>query len=139
MVDPDELARKWGQRKNRPNMNYDKLSRALRYYYDKLILNKVPGKRYTYKFNLKTIIRHCSPGAANSKSSFPDECLLFWTLGAANGQYGEMAGNSNSNGRFVNPFDGHQAKLAELARLDPKSPLLRTAELAAMRAAQFAA
>ncbi len=28
--DPDELARRWGKRKNRTKMNYDKLSRALR-------------------------------------------------------------------------------------------------------------
>ena len=27
-----------------------------RYYYDKLILRKVPGKRYTYRFNFKTIL-----------------------------------------------------------------------------------
>jgi len=31
MVDPDEVARRWGERKSKPNMNYDKLSRALRY------------------------------------------------------------------------------------------------------------
>lgn len=30
MVDPDEVARRWGDRKSKPNMNYDKLSRALR-------------------------------------------------------------------------------------------------------------
>lgn len=30
LVDPDEVARKWGTRKAKPNMNYDKLSRALR-------------------------------------------------------------------------------------------------------------
>ena len=30
MVDPDEVARRWGVRKSKPNMNYDKLSRALR-------------------------------------------------------------------------------------------------------------
>ncbi|XP_063442965.1 Friend leukemia integration 1 transcription factor-like [Mytilus trossulus] len=51
IVDPEEVARKWGQRKCRPNMNYDKLSRALRYYYDKNIMRKVNGKKYTYKFD----------------------------------------------------------------------------------------
>lgn len=57
MVDPDELGRKWGQRKNKPNMNYDKLSRALRYYYDKRILTKVQGKRYTYRFDFRAIVQ----------------------------------------------------------------------------------
>ena len=33
----EEVARLWGLRKKRNNMNYDKLSRALRYYYDKVI------------------------------------------------------------------------------------------------------
>lgn len=57
ITDPDEVANKWGQRKNKPNMNYDKLSRALRYYYDKSILTKVQGKRYTYRFDFKAIIK----------------------------------------------------------------------------------
>lgn len=30
LIDPDEVARRWGERKSKPNMNYDKLSRALR-------------------------------------------------------------------------------------------------------------
>lgn len=30
LADPDEVARRWGERKAKPNMNYDKLSRALR-------------------------------------------------------------------------------------------------------------
>lgn len=34
-------------------MNYDKLSRALRYYYDKNIMTKVHGKRYAYKFDFQ--------------------------------------------------------------------------------------
>ncbi|XP_069365033.1 DNA-binding protein D-ETS-3 isoform X2 [Maniola hyperantus] len=29
LTDPDEVARRWGERKSKPNMNYDKLSRAL--------------------------------------------------------------------------------------------------------------
>jgi hypothetical protein len=31
-------------------MNYDKLSRALRYYYDKDIIKKVVGQKFVYKF-----------------------------------------------------------------------------------------
>uniref|UniRef100_A0A669CN79 Si:ch211-265g22.4 n=1 Tax=Oreochromis niloticus TaxID=8128 RepID=A0A669CN79_ORENI len=49
--DPEKLARLWGERKGKPHMNYDKLSRALRYYYNKRILHKTKGKRFTYKFN----------------------------------------------------------------------------------------
>ncbi|MGH0173723.1 UNVERIFIED_CONTAM: hypothetical protein FKN15_010621 [Acipenser sinensis] len=55
MTDPDEVARRWGERKSKPNMNYDKLSRALRYYYDKNIMTKVHGKRYAYKFDFQGI------------------------------------------------------------------------------------
>ena len=50
MMDPDEVAVRWGLRKNKPKMNYEKMSRAMRYYYDKNIILKTPGKRYVYRF-----------------------------------------------------------------------------------------
>lgn len=50
LTDPDEVARRWGLRKNKPKMNYEKLSRGLRYYYDKNIIHKTAGKRYVYRF-----------------------------------------------------------------------------------------
>ncbi|XP_056592200.1 transcriptional regulator ERG isoform X3 [Triplophysa dalaica] len=61
MTDPDEVARRWGARKSKPNMNYDKLSRALRYYYDKNIMTKVHGKRYAYKFDFHSIAQALQP------------------------------------------------------------------------------
>ena len=50
IVDPPEVARRWGERKNKPTMNYEKLSRGLRYYYDKNIIKKVHNQRYVYLF-----------------------------------------------------------------------------------------
>ncbi|XP_066279750.1 GA-binding protein alpha chain-like isoform X3 [Branchiostoma lanceolatum] len=47
---PEVVAQKWGMRKNKPAMNYEKLSRALRYYYDGDMIAKVHGKRFVYKF-----------------------------------------------------------------------------------------
>uniref|UniRef100_A0A8C4X258 ETS domain-containing protein n=1 Tax=Eptatretus burgeri TaxID=7764 RepID=A0A8C4X258_EPTBU len=52
LLKPDEVARRWGERKNKQTMNYEKLSRGLRYYYDKNILQKTPGKRYNLLFCL---------------------------------------------------------------------------------------
>ena len=45
-----QVARRWGKRKNKPKMNYETLSRGLRYYYDKNIIHKTAGKRYVYRF-----------------------------------------------------------------------------------------
>jgi hypothetical protein len=40
-------------------MNYEKLSRGLRYYYDKNIIQKTAGKRYVYRFvcNLEMVLK----------------------------------------------------------------------------------
>ncbi|XP_069798074.1 ETS domain-containing protein Elk-4 isoform X2 [Narcine bancroftii] len=50
LLKAEDVAKLWGFRKNKPNMNYDKLSRALRYYYDKNIIKKVNGQKFVYKF-----------------------------------------------------------------------------------------
>ena len=66
LLDPETVSMLWGIRKHKPNMNYDKLSRAIRYYYDKKIIHKVHGKRYQYKFNSETISKFLN-------SSTPDQ------------------------------------------------------------------
>ncbi|VDM33318.1 unnamed protein product [Hydatigera taeniaeformis] len=58
LANPERVAAMWGQRKNKPAMNYEKLSRALRYYYDGDMIAKVQSKRFCYKFicDLKTLM-----------------------------------------------------------------------------------
>ncbi|XP_014673980.1 PREDICTED: GA-binding protein alpha chain-like [Priapulus caudatus] len=58
LSNPEMVAQLWGMRKNKPTMNYEKLSRALRYYYDGDMICKVHGKRFVYKFvcDLKQLI-----------------------------------------------------------------------------------
>lgn len=51
IVRPDTVARLWGEKKQKSNMTYEKLSRALRYYYEGDMISKVPGKRFVYKFH----------------------------------------------------------------------------------------
>lgn len=50
MIDAEAVAKLWGLRKSKKYMNYDKLSRALRYYYDKNIIKKVIGQKFVYRF-----------------------------------------------------------------------------------------
>ncbi|XP_024896259.1 ETS translocation variant 2 isoform X1 [Pteropus alecto] len=50
LCDPKEVARLWGERKRKPGMNYEKLSRGLRYYYRRDIVRKSGGRKYTYCF-----------------------------------------------------------------------------------------
>ncbi|XP_011484068.1 Friend leukemia integration 1 transcription factor isoform X1 [Oryzias latipes] len=88
MTDPDEVAKRWGERKSKPNMNYDKLSRALRYYYDKNIMTKVHGKRYAYKFDFQGISQ------ARQNSAAEGGIVKYQT---------EMS--------YVQPYHSHQPKM----------------------------
>ncbi|NXT17648.1 ETV7 factor, partial [Syrrhaptes paradoxus] len=53
VVDPNGLAQLWGNHKNRVNMTYEKMSRALRHYYKLNIIRKEPGQKLLFRF-LKT-------------------------------------------------------------------------------------
>uniref|UniRef100_A0A915J0S3 Uncharacterized protein n=1 Tax=Romanomermis culicivorax TaxID=13658 RepID=A0A915J0S3_ROMCU len=55
IVESERLARLWGRKKNNSKMTYEKLSRAMRTYYEKKILEPVPKtglypKKLVYKF-----------------------------------------------------------------------------------------
>ncbi|XP_071494986.1 uncharacterized protein [Diadema antillarum] len=49
-VNSEAVATMWGRKKNNPQMTYEKLSRAMRYYYKREILERVDGRRLVYKF-----------------------------------------------------------------------------------------
>ena len=49
-LEPEAIAIWWGHHKNKQNLNYNKFSRSLRYYYDKGILKKIQGHRFVYRF-----------------------------------------------------------------------------------------
>uniref|UniRef100_A0A0N5A4C3 ETS domain-containing protein n=1 Tax=Parastrongyloides trichosuri TaxID=131310 RepID=A0A0N5A4C3_PARTI len=116
LVDPDDVARRWGERKSKPNMNYDKMSRALRYYYDKNIMCKVHGKRYAYKFDFQGIAQalqpqstHAGPSdmfnTANSRIQ-QDFMNSSWTTAANYRSLMNPSGLQNSTG-FFNPTMGY--------------------------------
>ncbi|KAK7864337.1 hypothetical protein R5R35_009180 [Gryllus longicercus] len=49
-VRSDKVAELWGTIKENPKMTYEKLSRAMRYYYKSQVLQPVLGRRLVYKF-----------------------------------------------------------------------------------------
>ena len=61
LKDKEEVARRWGILKGRRGMNYDKLSRALRYYYRQGIIKKVRSFLHVLILLVpnSTTIQHC--------------------------------------------------------------------------------
>jgi len=106
--DPDEVARLWGSRKCKPHMNYDKLSRALRYYYNKRILYKTKGKRFTYRFNFRELSPYGAAAGLIDKddaSPLPSPCFP-----GANSSSTERDGEGdrvgNGMGQLKSPLPG---------------------------------
>ncbi|XP_046394660.1 ETS homologous factor-like isoform X2 [Ischnura elegans] len=62
-VQSERVAKLWGEIKKNPKMNYEKLSRAMRYYYKSKVLLPVLGRRLVYRFG---------PNATNWRSNNPN-------------------------------------------------------------------
>ncbi|XP_052244774.1 uncharacterized protein LOC127853942 [Dreissena polymorpha] len=62
-VDTTECSRRWGQMKKIANMNFEKLSRAMRYYYRDGLMCKVKGLRLVYQINWEVVPKEYWPQA----------------------------------------------------------------------------
>lgn len=67
LLEPEAIAIWWGEHKNKKNMSYDKLSRSLRYYYDKGIIRKISGERYVYQFCIDPELMYKHIGNSESR------------------------------------------------------------------------
>ncbi|XP_075232325.1 DNA-binding protein Ets97D-like [Lycorma delicatula] len=96
LVNPEVVAQLWGERKNKPTMNYEKLSRALRYYYEGDMISKVHGKRFVYKFvcDLKSLLGY-SASQLNSLVVEAERKLMY------NNEAHSLFGN---NDEYVTPI-----------------------------------
>ena len=65
--EPEAIAMWWGEHKNKKNMSYDKLSRSLRYYYDKGLIQKISGERYVYRFCVDPEVMYENMGTSNCR------------------------------------------------------------------------
>ncbi|XP_056278785.1 transcription factor ETV7 isoform X1 [Pseudoliparis swirei] len=72
VVDPNGLARLWGNHKNRDNMTYEKMSRALRHYYKLNIIKKERGQKLLFRF-LKLPQNTKKPQAVESREHTPPQ------------------------------------------------------------------
>merc|ERR1711874_660589 len=125
IVDSVLVAKLWATVKKNKKMNYEKLSRAMRYYYKQNIFGIVENKRLVYRFGSKAKNWKPVSGGGSGSVSPPDRrcynCLRLLESGPALKRHAEtcatniiIPGNNNKNGiKVVQVQPKHQIQPEE--------------------------
>ncbi|XP_062595776.1 retroviral integration site protein Fli-1 homolog isoform X2 [Saccostrea cucullata] len=60
-VDTTDISRKWGEKKRKSDMNFEKLSRGIRHYYKSGFMSREDGTRLVYRFHWSKVPRAWRP------------------------------------------------------------------------------